>query len=171
METLQRVAAQLGLGKAPTTVGVGGKTLAESKEEQQWTVESIRARELALQKERQLLPHTTAPLACTPEYYVKFEDRVMLATEWKTAKTMIMTPRLVRAGQQPTDLHTHACMRCDRPRALFACAHALMRAVSCCLMCRVLPLVTDPGDAVVKVTSTTICGSDLHMSDTTQHNT
>jgi threonine dehydrogenase-like Zn-dependent dehydrogenase len=25
------------------------------------------------------------------------------------------------------------------------------------------PLVTDPGDAVVKITSTTICGSDLHM--------
>ena len=31
---------------------------------------------------------------------------------------------------------------------------------------RPAPAVTEPADAIVRITSATICGSDLHMSDT-----
>lgn len=126
MDTLSRVLPMIGLRLGAT--GKGGHVIttasgaSESKEEilHHSTPERVAAREHQLQQKRRQIPHTSEPLACTPEYYAKLEDRVMIACEWQGTKKMAMAPRLVRG-------------------------------------------ITDPGDAVVRITSATICGSDLHM--------
>jgi hypothetical protein len=103
---------------------------------------------------RESLPGSTGLLSKEPKDIAEREKRLKVM---RTEETL--QPGTKQAGCLKVTPETHALR--DPMHPMLAAEWHGTKTIK--LANRASPLVTDPQDAIVRVTSTTICGSDLHL--------